>query len=203
MFSLMALIICNECDTLQKAPSLPQGTNAQCSCCNSILYTNRPGGLDTPLALMTSSLVLFLLANLFPLLTLEIQGLSQTTTITGAALALFREEMELLALVVWITSVLLPGVIISSAVYVLLALRLSLNLPALRQLLLAISHIQPWGMMDVFMLGVLVALVKLSDTADILPGPGILAFGALVVLFAMATSRLDIRQMWNRLDMIA
>ena len=152
---------------------------------------------------MTSSLVLFLLANLFPLLTLEIQGLSQTTTITGAALALFREEMELLALVVWITSVLLPGVIISSAVYVLLALRLSLNLPALRQLLLAISHIQPWGMMDVFMLGVLVALVKLSDTADILPGPGILAFGALVVLFAMAMSRLDIRQMWNRLDVIA
>jgi len=203
MFSRMALIICNECDTLQKASSLPPGTNAQCSCCSSILYTNRPGGLDTPLALMTSSLVLFLLANLFPLLTLEIQGLSQTTTITGAALALFREEMELLALVVWITSVLLPGVIISSAVYVLLALRLSLNLPALRQLLLAISHIQPWGMMDVFMLGVLVALVKLSDTADILPGPGILAFGALVVLFAMAMSRLDIRQMWNRLDVIA
>ena len=202
MFSRMALIICNECDTLQSAPDLPPGSIAKCSCCDSTLYTNPSGGLDTPLAFMTGSLVMYLVANLFPLLTLEIQGLSQTTTITGAALALAREKMEVLAVVVWITSVLLPGLIISSAVYVLFALRLSLNLPALRQLLLVISHIQPWGMMDVFMLGILVALVKLSDTADILLGPGIMAFGALVILFAMAMSRLDIRQMWSRLDVI-
>jgi paraquat-inducible protein A len=203
MFSLMDLIICEECDTLQQAPTLSPGEVAQCICCGSRLYANRPGGLDTPLALMAASLVLYLLANLFPLLTLEIQGLSQTTTISGASLALFRQEMEVLSVIVWVTSVLLPGVIISGTVYVLLALRLSLKLPALRPLLLLLSHLQPWGMMDVFMLGILVALVKLSSSAQIIPGPGIAAFGTLVVLFAMAMSRIEIRQMWNRLDMMA
>jgi paraquat-inducible protein A len=201
MFSRMALVICSECDSLQEAPALFEGAVLQCYCCGSRLYASPTGGLDVTLALMLGSLVLYLLANLFPLLTLEIQGLSQTTTITGAAIALFRQDMEVLAVVVWLTSVLLPGLIIFGAVYILSSLRFSLNLPARRRLLLIISHIQPWGMMDVFILGMLVALVKLSGTADIILGPGIAAFAALVVLFALAMSRLEIRQLWNRLDM--
>jgi paraquat-inducible protein A len=200
MFSRMALIICSECDTLQDKPVLLPGTIAQCGCCGAKLCASRAGGIDAPLALMAGSLLLYLMANLLPLLTLEIQGFSQTTTITGAAFALFRQDMEALAVVVWLTSVVFPGLIISGSVYVLLTLRFSLNLPARRRLLLIISLIQPWGMMDVFMLGMLVALVKLSGTADVVFGPGMAAFAALVVVFPMATSSLDIRELWNRMD---
>ena len=111
--------------------------------------------------------------------------------------------MEALALLVWLTSVLLPGLVIGCGLYVLSGLQFNLRLPGLRPVLKLISLVHPWGMLDVFMLGVMVALVKLSGTADITLGVGIQAFAALVILFAWAMSQLEIRQLWQRLEEIS
>jgi paraquat-inducible protein A len=199
MTSHAVLVACHECDTLQRVEGPPPGSVARCRCCEARLFGNPKGGLDTPLALTLSSAILFLVANAFPLLTLDIKGLSHQTTLSGAALALYRADMAPLAAVVWITSVLGPALIILSMLYVLSALRFSLRLPWVRQVLVWISRLQPWGMLDVFMLGVLVALVKLAGMADVVLGTGLYAYVALIFFFAAASSRLEPHLLWERL----
>lgn len=193
------LAACHECDALQQIKSLPPGGVAHCVCCGARLHGNPKGGLDAPLALSISSLVLFLIANLFPLLSLTVAGRTQETTLSGASWALYQAEMAPLAAVVWLTSVLGPALIILSSLYVLVALRLALPLPFVRPVLIGISRLQPWGMLDVFMLGVLVALVKLAGMADVVLGPGLYAFTALIFFFAATMARLEPHLLWERL----
>ena len=193
-------VACHECDILQTIPPMPPGGTAQCVRCNARLVTNPKGGLDTPLALMLGAAILFLIANFYPLLELDVQGLSRTTTFTGAALTLMREDMLPLGLVVWATSVWAPGLVIAITLYILLAVRFHRHLPLLRPLLAWLSLIRPWGMLDVFMLGILVALVKLAGMADIVLGPGLYAFVPLILFSAGAAATLEPRLLWERLD---
>ena len=87
------LIVCHECDALQQVKRLPPGAVARCICCGARLYGNPKGGLDVPLALVISTLVTFLIANAYPLMTIKIAGLSQGTTLSGASWALHQAGM--------------------------------------------------------------------------------------------------------------
>ncbi len=194
------ILVCEECDTLQRLPVLRPGGVARCVCCGGRLESNPRGGLDTPLALTLGAAVLFLVANAFPLLELDIQGRTQATSFTGAALTLARDGSPGLGLVVWATSVLVPGLVIGITLYVLAAIRLMRPLPLLRPLLAGLSRFRPWGMLDVFMLGILVAMVKLGDMADIILGPGLYAFVPLLLFTAGAASTLELRLLWERLE---
>jgi paraquat-inducible protein A len=195
------LVVCHECDILQQVKQLPPGAVARCVCCGARLYGNPKGGLDVPLALVISTLVVYVVANAYPLMTLKIAGLSQGTTLSGASWALYRAGMWELGLVVLLVSVVFPGLIIGSTLYVLLALRFSLRLPRVRQVLAWISRLSPWGMLDVFMLGILVSLVKLSGMADVVIGTGLYAFTALIFLFAASAARLELHLLWQRVGM--
>lgn len=194
------LIACHECDALQQVSKLPPGGVARCVCCRARLYGNPKGGLDTPLALMISSFILFLVANVFPIVTLNITGQTQQTTLVGASWALYQAGMPELAAVVGFTSVAGPAMIMLLILYVLGSLRLGFSPPGVRSALIWISRIQPWGMLDVFMLGILVSLVKLMGMADVVLGPGLYAYTLLIFFFAAATARLEPHLLWDRLE---
>lgn len=193
-------VACQECDTLQRLPDLPPGATARCMLCGARLGTNPPGGLDTPLALALAAFLFYLTANIFPLMELELKGLVQTTSFTGAALALIENGMALLGLAVWVTSVLVPGLVISITLYVLLAVRLGQRWPGLRPVLALLCRLRPWGMLDVFMLGILVAMVKLADMAKVIVGPGLYAFAPLLLVSAGVAVTLEPRLLWERLE---
>jgi paraquat-inducible protein A len=195
------LVACHECDTLQRIPALPPGRSAHCSCCGAELLHNPKGGLERPIALNVAALILLVVANAFPFLTLQISGREQTTTIIGASRALYEAGMGPLAVVVIITTVIGPTLVITSSLYVLLGVRLGVALPMLRSTLSWISHLQPWGMLDVFMLGVLVSFVKLAGMADMVMGPALYAFTALIVISAAAMSALEPHLLWQRLGL--
>jgi len=194
------IAVCEECDTLQRLPRLRPGGVADCLCCGARLAANPRGGIDLPLGLSVGSAILFLAANGFPLVELDIQGRTQATSFTGAALALAEDGSPGLGFVVWATSVLVPGLVIGITLYVLIAVRLIQPMPLLRPLLAWLSRFRPWGMLDVFMLGILVALVKLGDMADIIIGPGLYAFVPLLLFTAGAASTLETRLLWERLE---
>lgn len=194
------LVACEECDTLQRVQGPPPGGVARCLCCGARLYANPRCGVEVPLALMLGALVLYLIANLDPLLTLELQGNSRSTTLSGASWSLYQDGMWLLAAIVWFTSVLAPGLAIVSSLYVLGALHFSRRLPALKPLLAGFCRLNPWGMMDVFMLGVLVALVKLMGQASVILGPGLFALSLLILVFAAAAARLEPHLLWERVE---
>jgi paraquat-inducible protein A len=152
--------------------------------------------LDTPLALALTACIFYLTANAFPLVELELKGLVQATSFTGAALALIQGGMAPLGLAVWSTSVLVPGLVIGITLYVLLAIRVGQPWPGLRPLLVLLCRLRPWGMLDVFMLGILVAMVKLANMAKIIVGPGLYAFAPLLLVSAGLAVTLEPRQLW-------
>ena len=192
---------CHECDTLHRIPALAPGRSAHCGCCGALLVRNPKGGLERPIALNIAALILLLLSNVFPFLTLQISGREQTTTIIGASWALYEAGMGPLAVVVLITTLIGPALVIISSLYVLLGVRLRLPLPMLRSILSSISHLQPWGMLDVFMLGVLVSSVKLAGMADMVLGPALYAFAGLILVSAGAMAAFEPHLLWERLGM--
>ncbi|MEN8107418.1 MAG: paraquat-inducible protein A [Pseudomonadota bacterium] len=194
---------CHECDTLQRVPALAPGGVARCQCCNTTLLRNPKGGLDRSIALHITALMLLVLANAFPFLTLDISGREEATTLFGASVGLYQAGMGELAVVVLITSILGPGLIITSSLYVLLAIRYRKPLPAVRAMLAWIGHLQPWSMLDVFMLGVLVSFVKLAGMATMHMGTSLFAFVLLIFVSAAASASFEPPLLWQRLGMPA
>jgi len=194
------LFICHECDALQKVPTIIPGHVASCVCCGSLLFKSPRGGIEKPLALMISSLILFFVANVYPIMTLNIAGIETKTTLTGSARIFIEQGSPVLAAIVWLSCVLIPGFIIFGLLYVLLSVRYKLGWRYTKQVLVWVSRMQPWGMMDVFLLGILVSLVKLVALADIILGPGFYAFVGLIILYAAATASLELHLLWASLD---
>lgn len=193
-----ALLACPECDLLQRTPADAQRHIAKCARCHRVLY--RPAGenLDRPLAFVLAAAVLFVIANAFPIVGLELQGQASAATLVGTAAALYGENMRLLAGLVFFTTTIVPAVQLSAMAYLLLPLRMG-RVPARLPLALrALQALRPWGMIEVFILGLLVSLVKLAGMASVAPGPGLWAFGALLVLVSAALATFDARVVWSR-----
>ena len=193
-----SLIACHECDLLQRVQPLPEGGVAQCMRCGAVLYRQKRDSLDRTLSLTIAALILFVVANTYPFLALKSGGLvKQTTLITGTK-ELYAQGMEVLALLVLFTSILAPLVHLLGMLYVLLPLkfnRLPRNLPGVFRL---VQRLQPWGMLEVFMLGILVSVVKLAKMAKIVPGIALFAFLVLIFVMAASSASLDPHLIWKR-----
>lgn len=193
-----SLTECLECGLLQRNPPLPPGGVAECGRCGGALHRDRPDSLNRTLALTIAGLVLFIVANSFPFLSFEMQGqVTQTTLLTGVV-DLYKGGNWFISGVVLFTSVLAPGLQLTLLLVVLIPLtleRLPLWLPRLFRL---VRTLTPWGMMDVFMMGILVSVVKLSEMATIIPGTSLFAFGVLILVLAAAQAALDPDLVWSR-----
>jgi paraquat-inducible protein A len=189
--------VCHECDALQMVPAVEPGHDANCVRCKSRLFRNPRGGIDKPLAFLIASMVMFVIANFMPIMTLTIVGVKLTTTITGAAYIFYQQGSPELAAIVWLPSVFIPGVIISGLFYVLFSIRFQMNWRYTKPILVLIGRLLPWGMMDVFMLGILVSIVKLVGLADVVLGAGFYAFALLVVMYAGTIASLETHTLWE------
>jgi paraquat-inducible protein A len=171
-----ALLDCPECDLLQRPIPLTAGQSALCGRCGATLY--RAPTPDRTLPLTLAALVAFGMVIAFPIVGLEVGGNVVQTTLPGAARALYDDGMAPLAALVVATTVVCPLAALLS-----MALLQWSQSPALVRTLRAL---QPWSMVEVFVLGLLVALAKLAHMATVAPGVGAWALGAFVVLWAAA-----------------
>ncbi|WP_254439477.1 paraquat-inducible protein A [Pandoraea iniqua] len=178
---------------------LPPHETARCVRCHSVLYRSPDLRLSRVLALTVTCLIVFAIANAFPIVEIEVQGIYTETTLIGAAWALYREGMWLVALLVFATTVLFPLSQLLALVHLIGPLSVGRRPRAVFAVMRAIEFCRPWGMIEVFMLGVLVSLVKLSAMASVLPGIALWAFCALTVFLAMVLSY-DLRNLWQLID---
>jgi len=192
-------VACHECDLLHRVRPLPNGGTALCERCGAVLYRRRDGSLDRVVALTLAGLILFCVANAFPLLSMRLDTNIQEATLLTGVLHLWDQGMRELAMLVLLTSVALPGLKLVLLLYVTLPLRLGLRPPGMAPVFRLVRELQPWAMMEVFLLGILVAMVKLADTADILVGPAMYAFAFLILALAGVTACLDPHAVWERL----
>ncbi|WP_461210206.1 paraquat-inducible protein A [Desulfocurvus sp. DL9XJH121] len=194
-----SLVACHECDLLHRVRALPDGGVARCTRCGAVLYRRRDGSLEQVLALTLAGLVLFAVANWFPFLSMRLEANLQETTLLTGIRQLAAQGMGWLAALVLATGVAAPLLRLVLLLYVTLPLYLG-KVPPLgaRAFRLALM-LQPWAMMEVFLLGILVAMVKLSSMADILIGPALYAFAFLILVLAGITSSLDQKDVWDRM----
>lgn len=192
------LIVCHDCDLLQREAALPPGGAACCGRCGAVLYRKMAESLDRTLAFTLAAAVLFLLANAFPLVGLEVQGHRNATDLLGAACALWDQDMRMVAGLVFLTTVLIPAIEMSGMIYLLLPLRLGRAPPGAGRMLRFLQAVKPWGMVEVFMLGVLVSLVKLAHLASIVPGIALWSFGGLTLMLAASAASFNPHEVWAR-----
>ncbi len=192
------LIACDECDLIQQAIPLSAGGWALCRRCEGPLYCHTPGGLDRALALTLGAAALFLIANAFPIIEQEVQGNVSSTSLYGAVHRLWKQGMELLAVLVATTAILLPAFELGLILYVLIPLRFEHVPVAMARSLRWLHAVRPWSMMEIFLLGVLVALVKLEHIADVVIGVALWSFGGMVVLLIGANRALNLRELWKQ-----
>jgi paraquat-inducible protein A len=190
---------CHECGLLQRNPPLPAGADVRCVRCGAVLHRSIPGSLDRTLALTIAGIVLFLVANSFPFLSFYLQGQSTETSLFTGVKDLYQQGMWGLSLVVFFTSILAPGIQLVLLLLVLVPLKLNRLPRGFASLFRHLATLAPWGMMDVFMLGILVSVVKLADMASIVPGTSLFAFGVLIFVLAAAQASLDPDIVWSRL----
>jgi paraquat-inducible protein A len=170
-------IACHECDLLQRETVLTGGATARCRRCGATLYRSAPASVDQALAFTLAAIVLFAVANSFPVVGLSVNGTLVETTLFGAAHVLYDDGVWPLAGLVFVTTLLMPLLAMAAVTYLLLPLRTG-HTPRRPDIVLRMLHrVTPWGMIEVLILGMLVALVKLAHIASVVPG---IALWALV-----------------------
>jgi paraquat-inducible protein A len=194
------LTACPECDCLQREVALPENGQAECVRCGAELWRNKPDSLDRTLAFLMGAAVLFLVANAFPIMRLDAQGLETSSTLAGTAWALHREGMNSVALLVFCTAILAPTLEVALMLYLLVPLRFGVVPHGLSVAFRIVSGIEPWGMVEVFMLGALVALVKLKHIATVHPGAALYAMAGFIMMLSAAAASFEKRALWERVD---
>jgi len=195
----MSLISCHDCDLIHRFGHVPEGSAARCSRCGAVLYQNKRDSLERTLALTVTGLILFVVANVFPFLGFKLQAqVHETILITGVQ-ELYHQGIWILATVVLLTTIVMPATQMLGLLYVLVPLRLNRIPWKLREVFRFIQSLRPWAMMEVFMLGILVSIVKLGKMATIVPGIAAFAFMALIFILAASLTVLDPHAVWEKI----
>ncbi len=193
-------LACIQCDLLVTFPDLREGERATCPRCDHVLSSRSPNGLARSLAFALSAAVLLALANAFPFLSLEAKGLESVMTLPRAALELYREGYGTMAAMVlaFIAGVpaLMIGVLIALVTALLRQRRTTWLVPAGR----ALFWLTPWSMVEVFVIGVIVSLVKLHHMAHVVLGVSFWAYVAFTLCFTAAMSSLDRFEVWEEIE---
>jgi paraquat-inducible protein A len=192
------LVACHECDLLQTEPQLTPGQTASCVRCGAFLARNPPDSIDRTLALTLTAAVLYVIANIHPLVGLEMQGRLVAVTLFEAVRVLWQDGMMPVAALVFGTALLFPLLELVMILLVLVPLRLGRVSPRLAPFFRLVRSLKPWGMVDVFLLGMLVSLVKLSHLASVILSTAFWAMAGLILALTFAGRAFDTRLLWQQ-----
>jgi len=196
------LIVCEQCDLPQVETPLESGGKAFCSRCGNVLYRLQPDGLRRSLIFSLTAAALFLISNSFQIVTIDSQGLSNSTTLLEAADRLIKDGIPSIAVLVFATTFLMPALEIMALIYLLLPLHFGRLPPGLPLAFRLVHLVKPWAMIEVFMLGLLVTISKLNALATVQPDIGLFSFVLLMFVVTVASANFDARSFWKQVDEI-
>ncbi len=190
------LVICRACGLRQQLPDLPKQTVANCHQCKTRLHRHTPRGVQRTFAFSLAALILFFPALTLPIISLERLGHQSESTIWEGVVALWQDGVPSVSIIVFLCSILIPLAKIGGLMF--LCLSWKTKRPKQQATLLhVIEGIGRWSMLDVFLVAILVATVKLGNIASITPGPGIIAFTSVVLLTVFASTSFDPCLFWQ------
>jgi paraquat-inducible protein A len=198
----LSLLSCHGCSLVVRLPAPSRPGKAFCPRCGAALHRRKPNSIGSTWALVIAAFLLYLPANLLPIMTVTSLGKTQSDTILSGVTFLLLEGMWPLALLIFAASILVPLLKLFILVFLLFSVQFrSRWRPRDRTRLYRLTEaVGRWSMVDIFVVTILVALVHLGALANIEAGPGALAFAAVVVSTMFAASSFDPRLIWDPLS---
>ncbi len=197
------LIACHDCDALFTAPSLHEGERIVCPRCGAHLFALRRNAVQRATAFALAAAVFFVVANLFPFLTLKADYRESDMVLAQSVTGLETAGYPPLASAVAIFTLVAPTLVIGGLLYLLLPLLAGQRWPGASHLCRAVHEARRWNMVEVYLLGVLVSMLKLGSVATLTLGTSFWAFVGLIVCLTTALASIDYREIWARLDLAA
>jgi paraquat-inducible protein A len=196
-----SIVSCDTCGLVQAVPPLAPGSAAECIRCGSFVAARgSTGSLEVTAALSLAALVLYVPANIYPILKMYLHGTYSESTVWDGIVKLMEHNEWAVAVIVFLASMVVPLIKLAGLFSLVVTSRMGWGrrLRSRTQLYKFIDAIGPWAMLDVFLLAILVSLVQLAGWAKVVPGPGLVAFTAMVVLTMLASAAFDPRLIWER-----
>jgi paraquat-inducible protein A len=194
------VVACTSCGLVQRLPAPGARLAYACARCEAFLTEHKTAsGLHVTAALTLAALILYVPANIFPILNMSMYGAYTESTVWDGVVKLAQNSQWFVAIVVFMASIVIPLFKLAALLFLVISVRLrSRRGQRLRaQIYSFIDFVGPWAMLDVFLLAILVALVQLGNLATIWPGPGLIAFTSVVVLTILASQTFDPHLIWN------
>ncbi len=191
-----SLIVCHACDLVQRLERPDAPARLRCARCRAELWRRSGARRDQALALCATALLLLGPSLSYPLMSMSLEDATRATTLPGAASALFLQGYPVLGSLVLVTAILVPLVQLLALSYVLASLAWRASAPGAQALLRLLALLRPWAMSEVFLLGALVALVKLAGLAQVLPGIALACYAAFMVVLAALAWVAPPEQVW-------
>jgi len=191
---------CIQCDLAVEVAALAPGERADCPRCGHLLSACVPDGFARSLALATSSLLLLAMANSFPFLSLEANGLEKVMTLPRTAIELHNDDYTLLAVLVIALIIVIPAIMLATVIALVVPLMRGRAagwlVPGGRLLFL----LGPWSMVEVFAIGVIVSLVKIVHLAHVEIGLAFWAYVTFGFCFTATMASLDRLTLWRAIE---
>ena len=194
-----SLVACPHCDLLQHVPELAPGASARCPRCDEELRRHRPDPFGRTLAFAIAAAILYVVANTVPMLGLRAVGHQASTTVFGGVLQLWKDGFGLVALLVLLSAIVAPALQIGLMLAVVAGGSRRTPPRWVGPLLRHQPTATTWSMIEVMLLGVLVALIKIADYATVVPGIALFVLGALIFLLAAIQASFDPEVVWSRI----
>ena len=195
----MHQIACHECDLIHEIPIMPSRAAAVCVRCGCVLFRAKTDSIDRTLAWTFAGLVLYVVAVSFPFLTMKNGPIGNETGLLTGIEFLYRQGIIPLAALVLLTCILIPLIQMLGLLYIFIPIKLNFRVKYAIPVFRLFKHIKPWSMMEIYMLGILVSIVKLGKMATIVPGLAVIAFGILIFVLNFALSAVDEHMVWEEL----
>ena len=189
-------LICEHCDTVYRRRELARGEVAYCERCDALLERHHPFGMNAMLALVLTALIVFIQANIWPIVTLGLSGQQSSATLWGTIIMMWQEHSQIVAAIAAFTLFFFPLGKMLTLGWLLLFARQGRQAPGFRPLMVMLHYLRPWTMSEVFVLGALVAIVKARAYFDVVADPGIYAYAVLTLLITLFAS-IDLRRLWD------
>ncbi len=197
--SMKKLISCPTCGLVQRLEHLPSGYKVECARCGEVILNCHTYGRALTAACSLAALFLYVPANIYPVMSMHYLGRETENTVWGGVQALWHDGMWGVAIIVFMASLLIPLLKLLGLFFLVSVRRPRWS--KLRTLIYKfIEKIGHWAMLDVFLLAIMVAVIRFGRFATVIPGPGIVAFTAVVVLTLLASASFEPRLIWKGED---
>ena len=196
MTSTEHLIICEHCDCVYEKVALAKQQKTLCVRCGGVLQRYNGLTVEQRLALSFTAAMLWLFANFYPVMSISMKGLKNSATLWDSVLALSQGPITFMALVAAISIIIAPAFQLVLLIWVLSFAMSSRRAPGFRVCMRWLETLRPWSMLEVCLLGAMVAVFKLAGLLDVLPGIGLFALAALSLMMIRIAGR-DVRDLWD------